>query len=140
MDSSAARMARMYSYISPPSRPADSAVCRKVSKYSLTWSKAPRAGKLRTSRASNPSRSKTNKGGQQWPPFIFFRYSSRNCDPERSEAQPNQFERPWVPLLFPFLLISNEYNIRICVSPNHSEFLAVEGPMKCTNVFCPEFR
>jgi Cold shock proteins len=32
-----------------------SAACRKVSKCSLTWSKALRAGKLRTSRASNPA-------------------------------------------------------------------------------------
>src|SRR5579863_1862170 len=54
MDSSAARMVRMSSCISPPSRPADSAACRKVSKCSLTWSKAPRAGRQKTSRVSKP--------------------------------------------------------------------------------------
>src|ERR1700722_7583776 len=46
-------MARMFSSISPPFRPAASAACRKVSKCSLAWSKDPRAGKRRTSRESN---------------------------------------------------------------------------------------
>src|SRR5579863_10520570 len=51
---SAARTARMSSYISPPFRPVDSAACRKASKFNLTWSKALRAGKLRTSKAPKP--------------------------------------------------------------------------------------
>src|SRR5262249_35206425 len=65
MDSSAARTARMSSCISPAFRPADSAACKKVSKSSSTWSKAPRAGKLRTSKASNPLRKQvTNKAAR----------------------------------------------------------------------------
>src|SRR5260221_11001334 len=73
MDSSAARTVRMYSCISPPFRPADSGACKKVSKYSLTWSKAPRAGRQRTSRASKNRFRVTirNEGGQQWPPLVF---------------------------------------------------------------------
>src|SRR5581483_3598707 len=74
MVSSAARTVRTYSYISPPFRPVDSAAFRKVSRFSLTWSKVRRAGRQRTSRASNHRFASTirNEGGQRWPPLVFL--------------------------------------------------------------------
>src|SRR5438270_388532 len=49
MGSSVDRTERMFSCISPPSRREGSAACKRVSRCSSTWSRAPKAGKQKMS-------------------------------------------------------------------------------------------
>src|SRR5215467_5005481 len=71
MDSSADRMEKMYSCTSPRFRLVDSAACKKDSRYSLTWSKARKAGRQRTSSPCKPLSKKICLGRPAGRPFYF---------------------------------------------------------------------